>query len=83
MTVLRRGKPPIRKSRYPPAVLRLSEPQIEIIMNAAGDLPEEKRGLFVERIAARLRLGVTRFTDADFDVAVRLALQGLSHAPAA
>jgi len=77
------GKPPVRKSRYPRTVLRLTEPQIEIVMTAAGDQPEEKRRLFVERIAARLRLGGARFTDADLDVAVRLALQGLSHASAA
>jgi hypothetical protein len=77
------GKPPVRKSRYPRTMLMLSEPQIEIIMTAAGGLPAEKRGLFVERIAARLRLGGTLFNDADLDVAVRLALQGLSHAPAA
>jgi hypothetical protein len=49
-------------------MLMLSEPQIEIVMTAAGGLPAEKRGLFVERIAARLRLGGTLFTDADLDV---------------
>jgi len=37
-------------------MLMLSEPQIEIVMTAAGGLPAEKRGLFVERVAARLQL---------------------------
>ena len=30
-------------------MLMLSEPQIEIVMTAAGGLPAEKRGLFVEK----------------------------------
>ncbi len=51
-------------------------------MTAAGGLPAEKRGLFVERVAARLQLNGTRFTAADLDAAVRLAMQGLSHTPA-
>ncbi len=63
-------------------MLMLSEPQIEIVMTAAGGLPVEKRGLFVERVAARLQLNGTRFTAADLDAAVRLAMQGLSHTPA-
>ena len=40
----------------------LSEPQIAIIMTAASGLPAEKRGLFAERVAARLQLNGTRFT---------------------
>ena len=43
-------------------MLMLSEPQIEIVMTAASGLPAEKRGLFVERVAARLQLNGTRFT---------------------
>jgi hypothetical protein len=34
-------------SRYSRTVFKLSEPQIEIVMTAAGGLPAEKRGLFV------------------------------------
>jgi hypothetical protein len=56
-------------------------------LNAPGTtdgLPVEKRGLFIKRMAARLQLnGVPRLTDADLDLAVRLALQGLADAPAA
>jgi hypothetical protein len=63
-------------------MLILSEPQIEIVMTAASGLPAEKRDLFVERVAARLQLNGTRFTAADLDTAVSLAMQGLSHTPA-
>ena len=38
----------------------------------ADELPVEKRALLLERIAARLRL-IGRFTDRDFEAAVRLA----------
>jgi hypothetical protein len=58
----------------------LSEPQMETVITTADDLPAEKRGLFIKRVAARLQLNCSpRLTDADLDQAVRLALQGLSH----
>jgi hypothetical protein len=41
----------------------------------ADRVPFEKRGIFVERIIARLQL--QRVTDADLDDAVRAALIGL------
>jgi hypothetical protein len=63
-------------------MLMLSEPQIEMVMTATSGLPAEKRGLFIKRVAARLQLNGTRITAADLDVAVRLAMQGLSHTPA-
>ena len=43
-------------------------------MTAAGGLPK-KRSLFLVRVAARLQLNGTRFTEADLDDAVRLALK--------
>jgi hypothetical protein len=43
---------------------------------AAGGLPVEKRGLFLEQVAARLMLR-DRFNDADLDDAVRVALRRL------
>jgi hypothetical protein len=46
-------------------------------MAAASGLSPENRSLLLERIAARLQLYGLRFTDADFDAAVRLALTGL------
>jgi hypothetical protein len=39
-------------------------------------VPFEKRGVFIERVVARLQLQ-RGFTDADFDGAVRVALTGL------
>jgi hypothetical protein len=38
----------------------------------------EKRAVFLERVAARLGLH-PRFTAAEFDKAIRVALQGLTH----
>ena len=43
---------------------------------AADSVPAEKRGLFLERVFARLQLH-RGFTDADLDDAVRTALTGL------
>ena len=54
----------------------LTDAQLEIVMIAAGSLPVEKRGLFLERVAARLRLH-RRFTDADLGAAIQAALKGL------
>ena len=64
-------------------MLALSDDQLKIIMTVAGGLSVEKRGLFLERVAARLRLHGFRFTDDDLDTAVRLALQGLIQETAA
>ena len=46
-------------------------------MTAAGPLPPEKRGVLLERIAAKLKLCGPHFTDADLDNAIRIGLQGL------
>ena len=43
---------------------------------AADRLPFDKRGIFLERVVARLHLH-RGFTDADLDEAVRAALTGL------
>jgi hypothetical protein len=47
-------------------------------MDAAADLWPEKRAVALERLAARLGLH-PRFTAAEFDRAIRMALQGLTH----
>ena len=57
-------------------MISLSDKQLAIVMDAAADLPVEKRALLFERIAARLRL-VGRFNDDDFERAVRLAQHNL------
>ena len=43
---------------------------------ATDRVPVEKRGVFIERVVARLQLH-RGFTDADLDEAVRAALTGL------
>jgi hypothetical protein len=60
-------------------MLSLSDDQLQIVMTAAGALPPEKRSLFLERLAARLRLRGPRFTADDLDEAMRLAMVGLAH----
>jgi hypothetical protein len=57
-------------------MLALSDSQLAAVMTAAGKLPAEKRGAFLERIVARLSL-TPCFTAVEFDDAVRLALRGL------
>ena len=59
-----------------PPMLALSDNQLATVMTIAAKLPAEKRGLFLERVVARLSL-LPRFTAAEFDDAVRLALRGL------
>jgi len=64
-------------------MLSLSDDQLATVMAAADSLPVEKRGVFLERVAARLQLRGSRFTDRDLDDAVRMALRGLTHDSAA
>jgi hypothetical protein len=54
----------------------LSDDQLAAVMTAADKLPTEKRGVFLQRVVARLSL-LPRFTAAEFADAVRVALQGL------
>jgi len=51
-------------------------------MLAAGTLTPEKRGVLPERVGTRLRLR-NAFTDGDVEAAIRSALAGLAHEPAA
>jgi hypothetical protein len=60
-------------------MLSLSDSQLQTIMAAAGPLPPEKRGLFLERVAAWLRIRGAN----DLEHAVQSALAGLMHNPAA
>jgi hypothetical protein len=55
----------------------LSDAQLALVMTAASPLPAEKRSLFLERVAARLRLHGPRFTDADLGAAIQVAVTGL------
>ena len=55
----------------------LNDAQLEIVMVAAGSLPAEKRSVFLERVAGKLRLRGSHLTDADLGAAVQAALTGL------
>jgi len=58
-------------------MLALNDTRLALVMTAAGGLPAEKRSVFLERVAARLRLRGPRFTDADLGAAIQTALTGL------
>jgi hypothetical protein len=54
--------------------LALADDQLHVVMTAAGNLPADKRAVFLERLAARLQQRGSRLTPADLDDAVRVAL---------
>jgi hypothetical protein len=57
-------------------MLAFTDSQLRTVWAAADRVPVEKRGVFLERLFARLQLH-RGFTDADLDDAVRAALTGL------
>ena len=57
-------------------MLALSDSQLRSVWAAAARVPVEKRGVFLERVVARLRLH-GGFTDVDLDDAVHATLTGL------
>jgi len=57
-------------------MIAFTDSQLRTVWASADRLPFEKRGIFLERVVARLQLH-RGFTDADLDDAVRLALTGL------
>jgi hypothetical protein len=58
-------------------MLALSDDQLAMVMTAAGSLPVEKRGIFLERVAARLLLRGLHFTNADLGASIQAALTGV------
>jgi hypothetical protein len=58
------------------ATLAFTDAQLRTVWATADRLPIEKRGVFLERVVARLQLH-RGFTDADLDDALRQALRGL------
>ncbi len=60
----------------------LSDSQLQTVWNATDSLPLEKRGVFLERLVAQLRLR-GRFSTADLEDVVRSALKGLVQKSAA
>jgi hypothetical protein len=57
----------------------LSAHQRAAVLAIAAGLSDEKRRTFIERLNARLGLRGSRFTDADLDKAIQVALRGLVH----
>jgi hypothetical protein len=57
-------------------MVALSDSQLRAVWAAADRVPFEKRGVFIERVVARLQLQ-RGFTDADLDDVMRAALRGL------
>lgn len=62
-------------------MLALNDDQLDVVMTAGRGLAVEKRDLFLQRVAARLRL-CDCFTNSDLDDAVLLALLGLHQSAA-
>ena len=58
-------------------MLAPTDNQLSVVMAAASGLTPEKRSVFLERVAARLKLRGPRFTDADLGAAIQAALTGL------
>jgi hypothetical protein len=57
-------------------MLAFTDSQLRAFWAACSQVPVEKRGVFIERVIARLQRQ-RGFTDADLDDAVRAALAGL------
>jgi hypothetical protein len=57
--------------------LGLSDSQLQSLMMSAGDIPQEKRSLFLQRVNAMLTLKGRRFTDRDLAEVLELARVGL------
>ena len=57
-------------------MLAFTDSQLRAVWAAAARIVVEKRGVFLQRVIARLQLH-RGFTDADLDDAVRTALTGL------
>ena len=57
-------------------MLAFTDSQLRAVRAAAERVPVEKRGIFVERVVARLQRQ-RGFTNADLDDAIRAALKGL------
>ena len=57
-------------------MVAFSDSQLRTVWDAADRLPVEKRGVFLERVVARLQRQ-RGFTNADLDDAMRAALTGL------
>jgi hypothetical protein len=73
-------RPAKGQSRMP---LCLTDTQLQTVLSAAADLPQEKRGLFLQRLSSMINMHGRRFTDDDLIEITKLARTGLAREPAA
>jgi hypothetical protein len=66
--------------RVPPLPIATSE--LKTVMATTAQLPQAKRDIFLQRVAAMLRMR-GHFNDSDVAEVAQLALTGLTHQPAA
>jgi hypothetical protein len=77
------GEPPRPSPGRGPGRSLLRDHQRAAVLAIAAGLPDEKRRTFLERLNARLEQRGSRPSDAELDKAIRIALKGLVHQPAA
>ena len=64
-------------------MIRFNDSQLQIVMAAAANVPQEKRGLFLQRLSSMINIRGRRFNDLDLDEMIKLATVGLRRQPAA
>jgi hypothetical protein len=64
------------------APLALTDAQLALVLTTGQGIPPEKHSVFLERVAAQLQ-NYRHINDTDVERAIRRAIQGLVHAPAA
>jgi hypothetical protein len=64
-------------------MITFSDQQLAVLMQAASNLPVEKRATFIECVGAYLQMHDFEDDDDDIEAAVNAALRGLVHESAA
>ena len=62
-------------------MVSLTDSQLKTVMTTANAVPVERRGIFLERVGAMLKMRY-RFTDHDVAIVAKLAMAGLIQQPA-
>jgi hypothetical protein len=60
----------------------LTDSQLKTVLSVAADLPQEKRGVFLQRLSSMINMRGRRFTDDDLIEITKLACTGLVREPA-
>jgi hypothetical protein len=64
-------------------MISLTDAQLDIVTTCARGLEPEKRGVYLERVAAHLQIRLSRYSDNDVATAARMALDSLTQNSAA